>query len=454
MQENFAELRRLVRLALPLVLTQLAQMSLSVADTVMAGQVGSVDLAGVALGTVVFWPLMLLVSGTIMAIIPTVSQLDGAGRRGEAGEVVRQALWIAFLGGICLMVIYRNLTPLYETVGVDPLAIPVTAAYLDAMSVGVMPLLGYFCMRYLCEGLGWTLPAMLIAGSALLLKIPLNYWFIHGGLGVPSMGGVGCGWASVVVYCYQLLAMIGVILCSRMRVACLFNRFSRPDWPALRRLVLLGVPIGSSIFAEYSIFSALTLLIGRLGVDNVAAHQIASNVGGLTFMIPLAIGMAASIRVGFNVGAGNLAAAGRSGWVALSMSLAFAGLAALILATAGDVIAAVYTKDFGVQVLAVQLLVLVAIYQPVDNVQGTAIGALRGFKDTRVPFFVAVGAYWLIGFPTSWALGFGYFEAIDFGIYGYWMGLMLGLTVAAVVLVGRFVYLTQRADLVSLLARR
>ncbi|MCH1550899.1 MAG: MATE family efflux transporter, partial [Pseudomonadales bacterium] len=183
MQENFAELRRLVRLALPLVLTQLAQMSLSVADTVMAGQVGSVDLAGVALGTVVFWPLMLLVSGTIMAIIPTVSQLDGAGRRGEAGEVVRQALWIAFLGGICLMVIYRNLTPLYETVGVDPLAIPVTAAYLDAMSVGVMPLLGYFCMRYLCEGLGWTLPAMLIAGSALLLKIPLNYWFIHGGLG-------------------------------------------------------------------------------------------------------------------------------------------------------------------------------------------------------------------------------------------------------------------------------
>ncbi len=274
MQENVAELGRLIRLALPLVFTQVAQMSLNVADTVMAGQVSAVELAGVALGSVVFWPLMLLVSGTIMAITPSVSQLNGAGRQTETGEVVRQAMWIAIVGGLVLMFVFRNLTPLYHAVGVDPLAIPVTTAYLKALSYGVIPVLGYFCLRYLCEGLGWTTPAMVIAGSALLIKIPLNYWFIHGGWGVPAMGGEGCGWASAVVYVYQLLAITVIVYFSRMRITGLFQRFSRPEWPAIRRLVMLGAPIGLSITAEYSVFSAMTLLIGRLGVDSVAVTSV------------------------------------------------------------------------------------------------------------------------------------------------------------------------------------
>jgi MATE family, multidrug efflux pump len=453
-QESVAEFGRLVRLALPLVLTQVAQMSMSVADTMMAGQVSAVELAGVALGTVVFWPLMLLVSGTMMAITPSVSQLNGAGRAEETGEVVRQAMWIAFIGGFVLMFVYQNLTPLYEGIGVDPLAIPVTSAYLTAMSFGVIPVLGYFCMRYLCEGLGWTIPAMAIAGSALLLKIPLNYWFIHGGWGVPAMGGEGCGWASALVYVYQLLAIICVIQFSRIRQARLFAQFSRPDWLRIRRLVLLGAPIGLSTFAEYSVFSAMTLLIGRLGVDTVAAHQIASNVGGLTFMIPLAIGMAASIRVGYNVGAGDFAGARRSGWVAMGTSFGFAIFAAGVLVLAGGLIADLYTNDPAVIAVATELLILVAIYQPFDDVQGTAIGALRGFKDTRTPFFVAVCAYWLVGFPLSWAFGFGYFESIDYGVYGYWMGLIGGLAVASFVLVGRFAYLTKRPDIVMHMAAR
>ena len=234
-QASLIELGRLVRLSLPLVFTQLAQMGMSVADTMMAGQVSAVELAGVALGTVVFWPLMLLVSGTIMAITPSVSQLNGAGLIAQSGEVVRQALWIALFGGILLMVVYRNLTPLYQSIGVDPLASPVTQAYLNAMSFGVIPVLGYFCMRYMCEGLGWTLPAMVIAGSALLLKIPLNYWFIHGGWGVPAMGGEGCGWASALVYLYQLAAIATVVQSSRIQQAGLFAQFSKPDLRAMTR---------------------------------------------------------------------------------------------------------------------------------------------------------------------------------------------------------------------------
>ncbi len=168
----------------------------------------------------------------------------------------------------------------------------------------------------------------------------------------------------------------------------------------------------------------------------------------------MAIGMAASIRVGYNVGADNLPAARRSGKVALASSFGFALFAAGILLVGGEFIAGLYSSDPAVTTLAVQLLILVAIYQPFDDVQGTAIGALRGFKDTRTPFFVAVCAYWLVGFPASWALGFGYFESIDYGVFGYWMGLIAGLVVAAVFLVGRFVYITNRPEVIARLAQR
>jgi len=454
LQHYVTEFRRLARLALPLVFTQVAQMSMSVADTIMAGRVSSVELAGVALGTVVFWPLMLLISGTVMAVTPSVSQLHGAGRGSEAGEIVRQAMWIALVGAVALFLIYRNLTPLYEFVGVDPLAIPVTTAYLKAMSWGVVPLLAYFSMRYLCEGLSWTIPAMAISGSALALKIPLNYWFIYGGAGVAAMGGEGCGWSSAIVYSYQVIAMLFVVRFSRIHAVGLFARFSPPDWQAIRRLIMLGAPIGLSTFFEFSVFSTMTLLIGRLGVESLAAHQVASNVGGLTFMIPLALGMAASIRVGFNVGAGDLAAARRSGWVAMGTSLGFAMCAAGVLIFANDFIAQLYSTEEAVMTLAAELMILVAIYQPFDDVQGTAIGALRGYKDTRTPFFVAVGAYWLVGFPLSWVLGFGYFESLDFGVYGYWMGLIAGLSVAAIALVSRYAYLSNHPDKVGIMALR
>ncbi len=446
------ELNRLSGLALPLVFTQLAQMGMSVADTVMAGRVNAVELAGVALATVVFWPVMLLVSGTIMAITPSVSQLHGAGRGSEAGEVVRQALWIALVGGVVLIFVYRNLGGLYQFVGVDPLALPVTEAYLNAVSWGVIPVLMYFAMRYLCEGLGWTLPAMAIAASALLLKLPLNYWFIYGGWGVPALGGEGCGWATAIVHCYQALAMALIVRFSRINSAGLFARFSLPDRAAITKLILLGAPIGLATFFEFSVFSTLTLLIGRLGVETVAAHQIATNVGGLTFMVPLALGMAASIRVGYNVGAQDFAAARVSGWVALAASLCFALVAAAVLVLANQQIAELYSNEVAVVAVAAELMILVAIYQPMDDLQATAIGALRGYKDTRTPFFVAVFAYWFVGFPISWSLGFGYFEAIDFGVYGYWIGLIIGLGVAAVALVGRFAYLSGRPERIARLA--
>lgn len=448
-----AELGRLLRLAMPIILTQLSQMGMGVADTIMAGRYGAADLAGVALGGNVFWPTIMLLAGVIMAVVPAVSQLHGSGRHAGAGEVVRQAGWIALAGGALLIVLYRNAQALYEFIGVDPQAVPIATAYLDALSWGTLPLLGYFGLRYLCEGMSWTTPAMVVAGFGLLAKIPLNYLFIYGGGVVPAMGGEGCGWSSALVMWLEFIVLAAVIVRSRMRSTGLFARFSRPDFTQIWRLVKLGGPIGLTIFLEFSMFSMVTLLVGRLGVAAVAAHQIATSVGGLAFMIPMALGMAVAIRVGFNTGAGDLAAARRSGWLAIGVSLAFALVAAVFLLILRGPIASLYSNDPAVVAVAMQLMIFVAVYQFVDDTQVTALGALRGFKDTRTPMIIALVAYWTIGLPVGVVLGFGWLEIPGLtGVRGFWVGLSAGLSVAAVVLVSRFAWLSRQEAQVMRLA--
>ena len=431
-------------------------MGMGVADAVMAGRVGAVDLAGVTLGGNVYWPASMLAAGMIMAVTPSVSQLHGAGRQAEAGEVVRQAVWIALVGGILMVVFMNTIEPLYYWIGIDPLAIPIAVAYLHALSFSVIQLMLFFCLRYLCEGLSWTQPAMIIAMLALGIKIYLNDLFIHGGTfgpwTVPRMGGVGCGWATAVVINFQLFAMALVVAFSRAKVAGFYARFSWPRLAEIRRLVRLGLPIGLTTSLEMAVFSGATLVAGTIGVQAVAAHQIAMNVGGLTFMLPLAIGMGAAIRVGFNVGAGDLDAARRSGWVAICVASSFALLAGVVVFLGRDFIASLYSKEAAVVGLAAQLMLFVAFFQLFDASQTTGIGALRGYKDTRTPMLVAMVAYWVIGFPVACLLCFGWLGAPELGLWGIWTGLTLGLGVAAFALIARYHWLSRQPARVLQLA--
>jgi MATE family multidrug resistance protein len=426
----------------------MSQMGMGVADTMMAGRVSAADLAGVALGGNFYFPAVLLLSGIIMSLTPSVSQLHGAGREREAGEVVRQALWIVLAGGGALIAFLHNVEPLYQAIGVDSRAIPIAVAYLQAVSWGVIPILGYFALRYLCDGMSWTLPAMLIALSALAIKIPLNFLFIYGAFGFDGLGGAGCGWANAIVMWYQFSVMILVVLFSRMRVAGVFQRFSWPDPVVITRMIKLGLPIGLTIFLEISMFSVVTLLIGRLGVESVAAHQIAANVGGMTFMVPLALGMAVSIRVGFNVGSGNLAAARLAGWVAIGVSVVFALVAAIVVFFSRSFIAELYSNELPVVLLAIDLLLFVVLFQFFDDAQVTAVGALRGFKDTRTPMWMAIVSYWFVGLPVGVCLGYGWVDlpmlAGLVGLRGFWVGLLSGLGVAAVLLLTRFSWLSRQ----------
>lgn len=448
------ELGQLWRLGLPMMLAQLSQMGMGVMDTIMAGRVGAVDLAGVALGGNLFWPSILFVVGVLMSLMPSISQLHGAGRARESGEVVRQAWWIALAGGGGLILFLRNAEGIYRLIEVDPLAIPIAVAYLDALSWGVLPMLGYGALRFLCDGNSWTVPAMAVALCGLVLKFPLNLLFVHGGFGLPAMGGVGCGYASAIVMTSQFLVMSLIVAFSRMRVCGVFARFSAPDGREIRRLIKLGLPIGLTIFVEVGMFSLMTLLVGRLGVEAVAAHQIAMSIAGLTFMVGLALGAAASVRIGYNVGAEDVRSARRSGAVAIGVSLSFALLAALAIFFGRFWLAGLYTTDAAVFTLAAELLLFVAAFQLFDDGQATCTGALRGYKDTRTPMWIGAVAYWLVGFPIGVTLGFGPFGLPDLGLYGFWTGLTAGLAVAAFALVLRFRWLSGKPGRIRHLARR
>ncbi len=446
------ELGALGVLAGPIILTQLSQMGMGVVDAIMAGRVSAVDLAGIALGGNFFWPAMLLLSGIAMSVTPLVSQMHGAGREEEAGAVVRQALWIACGGALLLVVAMQFGEAAYRLIGVDPAAIPVAAAYLSAMSFGLVPILGYFVLRNLCDGMSWTTPAMVVALSGLALKVPLNYLFVYGGMGIPAMGGVGCGVSGAIVMWCEFLAMVGVVKYSRVKRAGAFSRFSAPDPDMIWRLMRLGLPIGIAIFFEVAVFSVVTLLIGRLGVEAVASHQVASNVGGITFMVPLALGMAATIRVGYNIGANDLPGARRSAFVAVGASGVFAVVAAGALLGLRHEIVGAYTTDPAVIEIAAGLLLFVALYQLVDDTQVTAVGALRGYKDVRAPMFTALVAYWAIALPVGGVLGFGLLGTEPWGVEGFWSGLVGGLAVASVVLLARLGWLSRNERRIRLFA--
>ncbi len=427
------ELKLFSTLGVPIILTQLSQMGISVIDAIMAGRVSPTDLAGVSLGGTFYFPPVVLLSGVAMAITPIISQMHGAGKEAGGGAVVRQALWIAIGGGLLTVAVLLLFGERgYRLIGVDPAAIPVATAYLKYISIGVVPTLAFFVLRYLCEGLSWTTPSMIVAFGGLVLKLPLNYLFVYGGLGIPAMGGPGCGLSTAIVMWLQLIAMIFIVAYSRVQRAGAFSQFSLPDFTVIWRLIKLGIPIGVTMFFEGTVFSIVVLLIGRISVEATAAHAIVFNVGSVTSMIPVALGVAATIRAGYNVGAKDYPAARRSVYTALGAALGFAVLAASVLVLMRDTIAGFYTTDAGLLASASALLLILALYQFVDDTQTTAIGCLRGYKDVRIPMAIVLCSHWGIGIPLGALLGYGNdgLGVAPMGVSGFWWGLVIGFGVS------------------------
>ena len=437
---NLAETGKLWRLALPLMGAQLAQMGMGVTDAIMAGNYSSLDLAGVALGGSVFWPTMMLMMGLLQALTPTISQLNGANRVSDIGEVVRQGMWLALIGGLSAAVLLNQIGVVYSWLDVDPDPAEISIEYLRMCSYGIPALLMFFSLRFLADGIGFTRPAFFISIAALLLKIPLNYVLIYGLFGLPELGGVGCGVAQAIIMWWQLLLITLVVTRKRFHATTWMSKMSWPQWLHIKPLLVLGIPIGATIFAEMGLFSITTLLLGRFGSEVVSSHNIAMNLNGVLFMPALALGMASTIRIGFRIGAGETSQARGTALIAMLSTIAVAIVGCILIFIFREDMVSLYTQEEEVVRLAATLLLFVVFFLVFDASQATAAGALRGYKDTRVPMWIALFSYWGVGLPLECILGFGWIGE-PMGLYGFWIGLAAGVGTAAILLSARL-YLT------------
>ena len=439
-----SEATALVRLGAPIAATQFFIMGMGFMDTAMAGHYASAHLAGVALGSNVLWPTFLLMAGFTLSVTPITAQLVGAGRTDETGRVFQHGLLMAALASVpaVLIVIYSK--PLFALFAIDPEATDVAVRYLRAAAFGLPAGICYYLLRSASEGLGRTVGPMVIAGLALALNGFLNYTFIYGAFGAPELGGEGCGWATAIMMWFELAAILLLSRFRYFRETGLWKRIGRVDWRQIRHILKVGVPIALSSFVGMVLFTVVSFLVGSLGVTPVAAHSIAGHINWATFVVPMSLGTAAGIRVGFCVGAGDVRLAAKVVRTAFAMSLLYALAVSGLLVLLRNRVVAIYSDDAAVTSLAAALILIVALYQVFDDTQGTMAGALRGYKDTRAPMVYSLLGYWVLALPLGAALGFGWWSLPALGVYGFWLALCFGLAAVAVAM-GVRLYNTSRS---------
>jgi MATE family multidrug resistance protein len=389
---------------------------------------------------------MLLPMGTLMALPPAISHLDGGGRRADIGPLFRQALWLALLLGGLLFVLISLLPLALRPMGIAAAIVPGATAFLHAIRWGIPGFTLSLAMRYLSDGLHWSRPTMFAGFGGLLLLAPLGYVLTNGLFGLPELGAAGVGIASALMFWGQALGLaLYLHRARRFRALGLFSRLDGPRWAPIRTLLHTGLPIGVTVAMEGGLFAATSLLIGRLGDIPAAAHQIALNVASLCFMVPFGLAEATTVRVGHALGRGDRASVRRAAFAGFALALITQTCSAGVLLFGHQAIASLYSADPAVIGLAGSLLLYAALFQFPDGLQVVAAGALRGLKDTRAPMWLATLAYWGIGMPVGAGLGL----VLGWGARGMWLGLTTGLTVAALLLCRRFLRSSQRLPLPS-----
>ena len=437
-----AELGATLRLAGPLALANMLQMAVFAVDVIFVARLGQESLAASSLAVAIVAVVMMGLNGVTGAVAPLIAAEIGR-RRNSIREVrrsVRMALWLALalgLGAIC--VCFLGETIMLAT-GQDPHVVALSGGFIRVVSLALVPMAVANVLRTFVSALGRPVFATMITALAILVNALGNYTLVFGHFGMPALGLNGSAMASVITACVTVLAYVTAIRADRqLRRFHIFGRWWRPEWSRLRQMLALGLPISATLIAEGGLFSGAAFLMGRVGEAELAAHTVALQIAAFAFQVPFGIGQAATIRVGYHYGAGNKAAIGHAGWAAILTGLAFVGVSALAMLLFPRAIISAYVDvsqpaNAALVTLAMQYLFVAAVFQLTDGLQAIVAGALRGIQDTRIPAIIAVLGYWAAGFATSVALGL--FTPLR-GV-GVWIGLAVGLTVAAILLLARW----------------
>ncbi|MBN6065690.1 MATE family efflux transporter [Aggregatibacter actinomycetemcomitans] len=436
-KEYHTEAKKLIAIAIPILFAQIAQNSMGLVDTIMAGRVSAADMAAISVGASIWLPLVLFGHGLLLALPPTISYLNGSGQRKRIAHQMRQGIWIAFFSCIPLALLIYNSDFVLQKMDMEQRLADITIGYLHAMVWGLPGYLLMVNFRCLNDGIAKTKPAMVITFLGLLLNIPLNYIFIYGKLGVPAFGAVGCGIATAIVNWVMCLLMLAYCMRAKSQrdLKVFANIIERPNMRTLGKLLKLGFPIAMALCCEVALFALTSLFLSPLGTDVVASHQIALNTSAFVFMLPMSLGMATTILVGQRLGEKSPNGAKQVTYSALAVGLSIAVITAFLTVTLREQIAGIFVKDAEVIAMGSTLLLLAALYQFSDTIQVIIGGVLRGYKDTQAILYITLFCYWVVGMPLGYTLARTDL-IIPGGIAakGFWIAFVVSLTIAAVLL--------------------
>lgn len=433
------ELIPMLRIAVPVVLAELGWMAMGVVDTVMVGSLGPAAIGAAGVGTSMHMAFAVFGMGVLLGLDTLVSQAFGARDIRECHRWLIDGVTLALLMTVPVMAVCLLLLAGLPSLGFHPEVLTPLRAYFAIVIWSTPVLLGYAALRRYLQGMHVVTPVMFALVSANLINAGANWVLIHGHYGFPALGVAGAAWATLISRIYMLVVLVVAVRSTYAlrdpRVAASLPEGARAtvdrlNWSRLAILVRLGFPAASQITAEVGAFALATALAGTLDPISSASHQIALNLAGVAFMIPLGLGSAGAVKVGHAIGAGDPARAAASGWTAIALGAAFMCGTGLLFLAIPHLLIGLFTTDRAVLLVGTSLLKLAAVFQLFDGIQGVITGTLRGLGDTRTPMVVNLAAHWLLGLPVSYALCF----VVGWGVWGLWVGLSLGLIVTGVIL--------------------
>ena len=444
-----AEARALMVLAAPLVLTQLAQMAIGTTDLILLGRYSQKALAAVAIGNTVYWFAWLVGGGPASAVSPMIAHILGerAGNRGGVRASLRMGLWAVAIVSIVVTPIMWSARPILLWLHQQPDLAQGAGQFVSLVSIGLPFSLSTMVLSGFATALGHPRAGLWVSLATIVFNALAGWTLIFGHFGAPRLGIVGSGMATSASQVFGFVSMLAIIhINPDLRAYRMFRRFARPARVKLAEVFRLGLPIGVTTLFEAMLFNAMTLLMGTYGAAALAAHQIAMNCASITFMVPMGIGMASTVRVGLAAGGGDIRGARRAGLVALGVGGTFMAVSGVFMGLFGAPLAGLYLgngarDDAAVTALCARFLLYAAAFQLFDGVQVVGARVLRGLKDARVPMILAGASYWLVGAPVCVFLAVGLNMKGD----GIWAGFVVCLAVAAVAMCARFLSLTRMA---------
>lgn len=434
-QEIYHETKITLNLAYPVMLSQLGQVLVGVADSMMVGQIGKDSLAGASLGNSIFVLFLTFGIGISYGITPLVAQADGEGNPKVIMNILKHGSLVNFIFSVFLFLVLMATSLSFHHLGQPVAVVRLAIPYFLIISLSIIPFMIFQTARQFTEGLSLTRQAMIVTISGNILNILLNYLLIFGKLGFPSMGLFGAGIATLISRIIMAL-MMGFFVYYHRRFAIYWHHYTSTGISRhiIRKILSIGLPSGFQFIFEVGAFSFAAIMVGWIGTTALAAHQIAISLASITYMMATGIATATTIRVGNQLGRSNTAMLRKVGSTGFVMSAVFMGASALVLISFNQYLPTWYIDDQEVIGLAAELILIAAIFQISDGLQVVGLGALRGMSDVRIPTLVTLLAYWILALPIGYLLGI----YLELGAMGIWIGLLVGLTTTAVLLIYRF----------------